>query len=311
MMKEWINTELPSIADELELQITAGVHVEADEGLNITGRKEVYHVLDDILAVLFPGAYSEERVDSVDLNFYINDKLRHICKNLMLHTSSVFAYHCNSERCPSCNVSKDSESCDEQAKEVSTALLHALPEIRSLLLHDIKSGLEGDPASQSYQEIILSYPFVEAVATHRVAHKLYELGVPVIPRIMAERAHSKTGIDIHPGANIGKGFFIDHGTGLVIGETCNIGENVTIYHGVTLGAFSPYDREGNKFKGAKRHPDIGDNVIIYSGAVILGGETVIGKNSVIGGNAWITRSVPPNSMVYSKFDVVFKEDAVK
>lgn len=301
MMKEWINSELPSIADQLEQRIVAGYHVETEEGLNVAGRNDIYRVLDDILAVLFPGAYSKESVNSADINFYINDKLRHVCKDLAQHISDGLSYHCHHDDCDKCE-------CEERAKSSSIELIKELPNIRDLLMSDIRSGLEGDPASQSFQEIILSYPFVEAVATHRVAHKLYELGVPVIPRIMAERAHSRTGIDIHPGANIGPGFFIDHGTGLVIGETCNIGKNVTIYHGVTLGAFSPYDREGNKFKGAKRHPDIEDNVIIYSGAVILGGETTIGKNSVIGGNAWITKSVPENSLVFSKFEVIIKED---
>lgn len=303
MIKDWLNNELPAIADQLEQKITGTCHVETEEGLNVAGRNEIYGVLDDILAALFPGAYSKESVASKDMNFYIHDLMRHICKDLTQHIKDVLSYHCNdNDDCDKCN-------CEERAQRASMELLKALPEIRDILLQDIDSGLQGDPAAQSFQEIILSYPYVEAIATHRVAHKLYELKIPVIPRIMAERAHSKTGIDIHPGATIGPGFFIDHGTGLVIGETCNIGKNVTIYHGVTLGAFSPYDREGNKFKGKKRHPDIEDNVIIYSGAVILGGETTIGKNSVIGGNAWITRSVPANSLVYSKIETVFKEDA--
>ncbi len=301
-MKEWINSELPAIADQLEQKIVGTYHIETDEGLNVAGRNDIYRVLDDILAVLFPGAYSRESVGNKDMNFYINDMLRHICKDLTLHIKDVLTYHCATGNCEVCN-------CEETANSASMELIKSLPQIRDILMKDIESGLKGDPACQSFHEIILSYPYIEAVATHRVAHKLYQLNVPVIPRIMAERAHSKTGIDIHPGANIGAGFFIDHGTGVVIGETCNIGKNVTMYHGVTLGAFSPYDREGNKFKGKKRHPDIEDNVIIYSGAVILGGETVIGKNSVIGGNAWITRSVPANTLVYSKFETIYKEDS--
>ncbi len=302
-MTEWINKELPAIAGQLEQKISGSLHVDSEEGLNVSGRKDIYKVLDNLLAALFPGAYSLNCINTPDLNFYITDLLRHVSRDLTQQVKDVFAFHCRVNDCESCD-------CKNRAEEACRELLKALPGIRDLLLHDINSGLEGDPASNSFQEIVLSYPFVEAVATHRIAHKLYELKVPIIPRIMAERAHSRTGIDIHPGAKIGKGFFIDHGTGVVIGETCNIGENVTIYHGVTLGAFSPYDREGNKFKGAKRHPDIEDDVIIYSGAVILGGETVIGRNSVIGGNTWITRSVPENSLVFSKFKTIYNEDVL-
>ncbi len=302
MSNSWINKELPEIANELEKTIKNSFHIESDEGLNIAGRNDIYKVLDNILAVLFPGAYSRRSYNSDDLNFYINDLLRHICYDLSMHIKSVLSFHCDHERCSTCD-------CEATANEVSIKLISKLPEIRSVLMNDIQSGLDGDPSSKSFHEIILSYPYIEAVATYRVAHVLYELEVPVIPRIMTERAHSNTGIDIHPGAQIDEGFFIDHGTGLVIGETCRIGKNVTIYHGVTLGAFSPYDRNGNPEKGKKRHPDIEDNVIIYSGAVILGGETVIGEKSVIGGNAWITKSVPPNSVVFSKIDTVLKEDA--
>jgi len=304
MSDEWINTELPEIAKELENTIKNSFHIETEKGLQIPRRHDINNILDNILAALFPGAYSRKSYDSEDINFSINDLLRHICHDLTKHIKSVLSFHCDNTRCYTCE-------CTENANEVSTKLISMLPEIRGILMQDIQSGLDGDPSSKSFHEIILSYPYIEAVATYRVAHALYALDVPVIPRIMTERAHSNTGIDIHPGAKIGPGFFIDHGTGLVIGETCNIGNNVTIYHGVTLGAFSPYDRNGNPEKGKKRHPDIEDNVIIYSGAVILGGETVIGANSVIGGNTWITKSVPPNSVVYSKIDTVLKRTQKK
>jgi len=169
-----------------------------------------------------------------------------------------------------------------------------------MLYNDIKAAFDGDPAAKYIDEIILSYPCVEAIATYRIAHLLYELDVPIIPRIMSERAHSRTGIDIHPGATIGPRFFIDHGTGVVIGETCRIGANVKIYQGVTLGALSPFDVAGKPRKGQKRHPDIEDDVIIYANATILGGKTVIGKGAIIGGNTWITRSVLPEANVYHK-----------
>lgn len=300
-MNQWINSEIPDIANQLANSIVNETHIDADEGLNVSGRNDVYRILDDILSVLFPGAFSKNDLSKYDLDFFINDRLRHICRDLSTHIRDGYNFHCHHDNCGECN-------CEDKSITVTRELIKSLPEIRNMLLSDIRSAFDGDPASKSLQEVILSYPFVEVIATHRIAHKLYTLGVPVIPRIMSERAHSRTGIDIHPGAKIGRGFFIDHGTGVVIGETCNIGQNVTIYHGVTLGAFSPFDREGNKYRGKKRHPDIEDNVIIYSGAVILGGDTVIGENSVIGGNTWITRSVPKNSMVYSKFNTVFKED---
>jgi serine O-acetyltransferase len=298
-LQDWIRADLPKIAEQLEEKVVLD-YIESDKEITIAGRDNLHKTLDDILAVLFPGTYSQAPLVGSKLNEYINRMLEKISQNLFEQTYEILKFH-RSENCA------QNCSCENKALNVSIELVKSLPKIREMLVADIKSGFDGDPASKSYHEIILSYPYIEAVATYRVAHKLYELEVPVIPRVMTERAHSKTGIDIHPGATIDKGFFIDHGTGVVIGETCKIGKNVTIYHGVTLGAFSPYDRENNKFQGKKRHPDVEDDVIIYSGAVILGGETVIGKGSVIGGNALITKSVEPYSKVFRKTeDNVFK-----
>jgi len=292
-LNEWLKSQLPQVVEQLEEKLVADCNINSNNGITIAGRNNLYKTLDDILATLFPCTHSKEAVFSDTLNEYTSKMLKKICKDLYEQIYGLLKFH-RSENCAKgC-------TCEEKAFRTSTELVKSLPQIREMLIADIKSGLDGDPASKSYHEIILSYPYVEAVATYRVAHKLYELEVPVIPRVMTERAHSKTGIDIHPGADIGKGFFIDHGTGVVIGETCRIGKNVAIYHGVTLGAFSPYDRENNKYQGKKRHPDVEDDVIIYAGAVILGGETVIGKGSVIGGNALITKSVEPYSKVYRK-----------
>lgn len=177
----------------------------------------------------------------------------------------------------------------------ATRLVERLPEIRGCLALDVEAAYHGDPAGTSYAEIIAAYPSVEAVFTHRIAHALYELGEPTVARMMAEHAHSRTGIDIHPGAQIGCHFFIDHGTGVVIGETSVIGNRVKLYHGVTLGAFS--NRKGRGDRGRKRHPTLGDEVTIYPNATVLGGDTVIGDGVVIGGNAWLTRSVPPHTRV--------------
>jgi len=176
--------------------------------------------------------------------------------------------------------------------------VEGLPEVRRRLAEDVEAAFEGDPAARSYGEIMVSYPSVHAIATYRLAHLLVSLRVPQVPRLMSEHAHARTGIDIHPGARIGRRFFIDHGTGVVIGETSEIGDNVRLYHGVTLGAFSP--RRGQTIRDVKRHPTLGDDVTIYPGATILGGDTVIGRGSVIGGNVWLTESVAPHTRVQIK-----------
>ena len=193
--------------------------------------------------------------------------------------------------------------CPERdAAEIVRAFVAALPEVKRLVSTDVDAAYEGDPAAMSRMEVVMSYPGLYAVTVHRLAHVLYDLKVPILPRIMSEIAHSKTGIDIHPGAEIGERFFIDHGTGVVIGETTVIGRNVKLYQGVTLGALS-FDKDpvtGALVKGVKRHPNVEDNVVIYAGATILGGKTTIGHDSEIGGSVWLIESVPPNSRVYNK-----------
>ena len=188
------------------------------------------------------------------------------------------------------------------AAEIVRAFVAALPEVKRLVDTDVDAAYEGDPAAMSRMEVVMSYPGLYAVTVHRLAHVLYDLKVPIVPRIMSEIAHSKTGIDIHPGAKIGERFFIDHGTGVVIGETTVIGRNVKLYQGVTLGALS-FEKDpvtGALVKGVKRHPNVEDNVVIYAGATILGGDTTIGHDSEIGGSVWLIESVPPNSRVYNK-----------
>ncbi len=290
---EWMNTRLPLIANGLENSLRKNGEPSADDGLDLAGRNEIYEILDDILAVLFPGSYSRERITNENIGFFLSDQLRHISYRLHKHIYAVLKYRCKKDKCDNCD-------CETRSAETLTHLMESLPGIRELLMTDIQAAFEGDPAARYIDEIVLSYPCIEAIATYRIAHLLYELDVPIIPRIMSERAHSRTGIDIHPGAVIGSRFFIDHGTGVVIGETCRIGNNVKIYQGVTLGALSPFDSEGNPRRLEKRHPDIEDDVIIYANATILGGHTVIGKGAVIGGNTWITRSVPPGKHIYNR-----------
>lgn len=291
-LNEWMNGELPSIVARLEHDIRSGIAADAGDGLDLAGRNAIYDVLDGLLAVLFPSAYSPEKVTKENLGFFLQDEIRHLTFHLASLIRNVFEYRCAHDHCTSC-------TCQDRAESALRELIKSLPGIRAILLEDIQAAYEGDPAAKSPDEIVMSYPCIEAIATHRLAHLLYRLGVPIIPRIMSERAHSRTGIDIHPGATIGPRFFIDHGTGVVIGETCVIGRNVKIYQGVTLGALSfPLDEHGRPIKGIKRHPDVEDDVVIYANATILGGDTVIGAGAVIGGNAWIVSSVAPGMRVY-------------
>jgi serine O-acetyltransferase len=289
-LNSWLNLKMPGTVKRLEESIIKKYHSETGDYFGLTGCNEVIEVLDDLQAVLFPGCYGKERLPISEITFYLHDALRHISRRLLKHLDSVFQYQCRHEQKRRCD-------CSERAGQILINFIEALPEIREMLLEDIDTALAGDPAAYSLDEIVLSYPFVDAIATHRLAHNLYSQGVPIIPRIMSERAHSRTGIDIHPGAEIQPGFFIDHGTGVVIGETCTIGRNVKLYQGVTLGARSPFDIDGEPRKGQKRHPDIQDDVIIYANTTILGGGTVIGKGSIIGGNSFITDSVAPGTVI--------------
>jgi serine O-acetyltransferase len=288
-INKWMNDFLPDIVERLRNSIDNGYHVRAGENMGVSGRNEIYEVLESLLSVLFPGSYSRDQVPAKELNFYLDDTLRHVSFRLLRHLKGAFE---NSY------IEEDCLDCEERARASLFHLMESIPDIRNTLLGDIEAAYNGDPAASSFDEIVLSYPGIEAIATHRIAHNLYEQRVPIIPRIMTEHAHSRTGIDIHPGAKIGTHFFIDHGTGVVIGETTEIGSNVKIYQGVTLGAKSPFERDGTARRGQKRHPTIEDDVIIYANATILGGTTVIGKGAIIGGNTWITSSVDPGTVVY-------------
>lgn len=255
---------------------------------NFPNRENVISVLQDILSLIFPGFRTAEQIDQEKLKYITGEKINRIITMLTGETQKVLIFLCKNE-----NLEK--KTCFSLAEQTVLSLIEEIPEIRRKVSLDAKAALEGDPAARTFEEIILSYPGLEAVVVHRIAHFLHIKGVPIIPRIMSEYIHGKTGIDIHPGATIGESFFIDHGTGVVIGETCIIGDNVKVYQGVTLGALSV----SKSFADKKRHPTIEDNVTIYAGATILGGKTVIGRGSIIGGNTWITESVPPGSTVYN------------
>jgi serine O-acetyltransferase len=264
------------------------------KGLSLAGQRSVQRELEALISVLFPGCHGRPPAARQSLAASLRAELKKTVPALRDQMQAAWQYQCTVEPCEDCG------RCAEKAAEAAAHLLERLPEIKCVLQEDIAAAYEGDPAAQSPMEVVISYPGAYAVMVHRLAHALYERNVPMIPRIMSEYAHSRTGIDIHPGARIGPGFFIDHGTGVVIGETCVIGRKVKLYQGVTLGALSfRKDDEGRLVKGIKRHPNVEDGVVIYGGATILG-DVTIGAGSEIGGNVWLTHSVPPRSRVYNQ-----------
>jgi len=259
-------------------------------GPNLPSRQRTIDILQMLRSILFPGFLEREPVDEDALLYLTGERIGWVRKNLADEITKSLCYDCRLyDRCDQLS------ECTEKGRDIAAALLNALPGIRARLHLDVQAALEGDPAASSEAEVIVAYPGLAAISVHRIVHFLYQREVPLLPRIMSEFIHHQTGIDIHPGATIGDSFFIDHGTGVVIGETTLIGNNVKIYQGVTLGALSVKKSLARN----KRHPTIEDNVTIYAGATILGGDTVIGHDSVIGGNVWLIRSVPPFSRVYN------------
>ena len=255
-------------------------------------RQNVVAVLQDLQYLIFPGFRVDENINPSNIRYITGQRVNNIIAKLTREIEKSLIYTINRTKNTNENDVTTSH-CFKLAEQTSIALIEEIPEIRRKIQLDTIAAFNGDPAAKSNEEVILSYPGLEAILVHRIAHFLYKNGVPVIPRIMSEHVHGKTGIDIHPGANIGESFFIDHGTGVVIGETCIIGKNVKIYQGVTLGALSVKKNLQNK----KRHPTIEDNVTIYANATILGGDTIIGKDSIIGGNTWVTESVSAGTVI--------------
>ena len=289
--RDWLEKGVPQLVDDILVNYAKFGGMDHLEGRDLPSKKVVIEVLEDLFTVLFPGYLGDSEITKANIRYHLGTKLTSVYSRLSVEVEKSLKYICRKIECPK-------DVCQERAHVVVKELLEELPEIRSMLSGDIAAAYSGDPAAVSNEEVILSYPCVLAITTYRIAHELYMRGVPVIPRIMSEHMHSLTGIDIHPGAKIGKNFFIDHGTGVVIGETSVIGDNVKLYQGVTLGALSfPKDEKGNIIKGRKRHPTIGNNVVIYSGATLLGGETVIGDNVAIGGNVWVTGPVAPDTKI--------------
>ncbi len=266
-------------------------------GINRSGsedfpnRTKVVEVLSEMQCLLFPGFRDDEEISPTDIRYVTGSRVNRVIAVLTKEIQKALVYTVCREK----GFEKSVEDCHcfKLAEKTCIALIEELPEIKRKITLDVEAGFNGDPAAKSMEEVILSYPAIQAIMVYRIANFLYSKGVPIIPRIMSEHVHGKTGIDINPGATIGESFFIDHGTGVVIGESTVIGNNVKLYQGVTLGALSVKKELMNK----KRHPTIENNVTIYANATILGGETVIGHDSVIGGNTWVIKSVPPKTVL--------------
>lgn len=289
-MKNIIEHEIGQITKSILDDYGTGRNIDKMDLFNQPSKEEIIAIVEDLLKIVYPGYYRDRsyKIYNIKSNstVTIEDVAYHLNKQILL----ALKYTAKEEN--------DVEKLTEQAEKDTVTFLKKIPDVRAMLETDLEAAFQGDPAAKYRDEIILSYPGMFAITVNRLAHELFLLEVPLIPRIMTEYAHSITGIDIHPGATIGKYFFIDHGTGVVVGETTVIGDRVKIYQGVTLGALST--RGGQKLRDVRRHPTIEDDVTIYSGASILGGETVVGRNSVIGSNVFITSSIPADTKVSMK-----------
>ena len=289
---KWSKAGLPALVEKIMKNYETYGGMDHLEGKDLPSKKVVIEVLEDLLAIFFPGYLGKTEVTKANIRYSLGNTLTSVQTRLTGEVEKSLKYICRKIKgCPH-------DVCHRRAKVVVIEVLEKIPEIRAIVSGDIEAAYNGDPAAVSAEEVIISYPCVLAITTYRIAHELYVRGVPLVPRVMSEHVHSLTGIDIHPGARIGKNFFIDHGTGVVVGETAEIGDNVKIYQGVTLGALSfPKDEKGAIIRGRKRHPTIGNNVVIYSGATLLGPEAVVGDNVVIGGNVWITSRVTSGTKI--------------
>jgi serine O-acetyltransferase len=295
MKKLEIGTRQNVLADIMERIVAsydeAAPKIHHLDRMPLPSREDAAAIMQALEEVIYPGYYSAGGVTHQGIIYRVQERIGWLFEHLRDQIEKGLRHM----------KDLDADLCltrDTTAEDCAYAFLESIPSIRRMLAKDIQAAFDGDPAAHCIDEIILSYPAVYAITAYRAAHELNEMGVPLLPRMLTELAHSRTGIDMHPGAQIGESFFIDHGTGVVIGETTIIGNNVKLYQGVTLGALSfPKDEKGRLIRGQKRHPTIEDNVVIYAGATILGGDTIIGEGSVIGGNVWLTESVPAGSRV--------------
>lgn len=305
MDRKELNERLPEMVEKLVASVKSEPRLQHLNRVYLPSRDEIISIIKLLRQLVFPGYYGKQGLTTANLPFRIGEIVLEVSDMLYEQVRCCLRYReaiegsngKNDERC---------DECDRKAAQIVATFLDLLPTSRAMIADDVQAAFDGDPAAQNTDETIFCYPGVFAITVQRLAHELHKLHVPLLPRIMTEYAHSLTGIDIHPGAQLGRSFFIDHGTGVVIGETTIIGANVKVYQGVTLGALAPH--YGQMLRGTRRHPTIEDNVTIYAGATILGGDTVIGKGCVIGGNVFITSSVPPLNQVSAEPPVLRYRD---
>ena len=296
MSREEKKINTADIVQSLEQSIHAEPRTRHLDRVFLPSRQEIVQIIERLRQVIYPGYFEQSGLSNGKLTAWLGEVTGELSALLYQQVRCCLRYR---KQIPSGESDSDiCRECDAEAEGLVVKFLEGLPALRALLATDVQAAFDGDPAATSTDETIFCYPGLFAITVQRVAHEFYAMNVPLLPRIMTEYAHGLTGIDIHPGAELGESFFIDHGTGVVIGETTKIGKNVKLYQGVTLGALAPHF--GQMLRGQKRHPTIEDNVTIYSNATILGGETVIGRGSVIGGNVFITTSVPPQNQVIAE-----------
>jgi serine O-acetyltransferase len=293
MDRNELNEHLPKVIDGLTDSIVGEERLRHLNQVYLPNRDRIIEAIGLLRQLLFPGYFGRQGLTSANIKIRVGELVLELGELLyeqvrycLRYRENIAATNGQGDRC---------DECDDQAGLIVKTILDRLPAVRAMLALDVQAAFDGDPAAKNVDETIYCYPGLFAISVQRLAHEFYNLDVPLLPRVITEYAHSLTGIDIHPGAKLGPSLFIDHGTGVVIGETSEIGRNVKIYQGVTLGALAP--AYGQMLRGTKRHPTIEDDVTIYAGATILGGETVIGQGSVIGGNVFITQSVPPHTQV--------------
>ncbi|HEV7298607.1 MAG TPA: serine O-acetyltransferase EpsC [Tepidisphaeraceae bacterium] len=293
MDRQQLNQRLSQVVESIVESARSLPGLTHLDSVLLPNRDKVIEIVDRLRELVFPGYFGKQGLTKESVQFRLGELTLEIADMLYEQIRRCLRYR---KRIPDGVMDEDCRECDQAAAEFTHAFLMRVPQVRELLAADVQAAYDSDPAAKGTDETIFCYPGMFAIFVQRLAHELYTMNVPLLPRIMTEYAHSLTGIDIHPGATLGRSFFIDHGTGVVIGETCSIGNNVKIYQGVTLGALAP-DRHVEEFRTRKRHPTIEDDVIIYAGATILGGDTVIGKGALIGGNVFITATVPPFNRV--------------
>ena len=291
-----LKEQLPDLTERIVATYTDVGTINHLGHTNLPSTKAVVEICQDLQEIIYPGYGRRQNLHLANVAYHIGNLIDGLHDKLILQITRAYRHEHESNAGEHSDLDENDFEASSQQKTLE--FLYRLPELRVILADDVQAAYDGDPAATGLDETIFCYPGVEAVTIYRLAHELHRLGVPFIPRMMSEWAHSKTGIDIHPGAIIGRSFFIDHGTGVVVGETCEIGDHVKLYQGVTLGALSfPKDEQGRVIRGHKRHPTIDDHVIVYANATILGGATLIGHHAIVGSSVWLTRSVGPYTLV--------------